>query len=142
MFVPSVSVSPYEHCSVDSVRCVPMVSSTLWILQSFLPLFCWVRLAVGLCICFHQVLDYTCLMMTGLSTHLLVQETITRNNFADFFFNSLVWFWPGSLGCPASGSWSFRQCQACIIDLRLDQSLGGHFHKFCTTSTSYGKDGL
>lgn len=40
LIVGSVSVSAYEPWLVDSVGLVLLVSSTLWLLQSFLPLFC------------------------------------------------------------------------------------------------------
>ena len=35
VIVASVSVSTYESCLIDSVECVLLVSSTLWLLQSF-----------------------------------------------------------------------------------------------------------
>lgn len=49
----SVSVSPYESYSVDSVGCVLLVSLTLWLLESSLPLF------PDVLVCLSQSQPYT-----------------------------------------------------------------------------------
>lgn len=50
-----------------------------------------------------------------------------------------IWFYPRSLGYPASDSWPSRQCQvwatSCGVGLRLGQLLVDCFYKFCTTFT-------
>lgn len=55
-----------------------------------------------------------------------------------FFSPSCSWFYPGSLGCTSSGSWSCRKCQVWApslgsVDHKLDQSWFGQFHKFWST---------
>lgn len=54
-----------------------------------------------------------------------------------FWMATHIWFYPTSLGYLASGSRSSRQCYGGLllsaVGLKFDESLIGHFHKFCTT---------
>lgn len=62
-------------------------------------------MVVGLSTCSHQLPEEASLMTIGLSTKLWVYPSTIRNHFVSFLC------YPGSLCCPASGSWSSKHCQ-------------------------------
>jgi hypothetical protein len=97
---------------------------------------CTSCLAVCHCICSHQLLDDISLLSTGLDVDLWLYQNIIRNHFIEIF-SCPDWFYLGSWGCPASGSWLFRQCEteaaSLGMGLKLYQSLVDHSHRFCTT---------
>jgi len=88
----------------------------------FLPIWC---LAAGLCICSHQLLTETSLIMTGQGTQIVSRAKYHQESSLPFQVSGL-----------ASHSWLSRQCWVCDpspgMDLKLDQSLVGHSHKLCT----------
>ena len=74
------------------------------------------------------------------------QSTSVRISLGIMIPNSIDWFcfdfffWPvvfGSILDLRAGSWSSRECiqtwdPSSVVDHKLDQSLVGHFHRFCT----------
>lgn len=64
--------------------------------------------AVGLCICFHPLLDEASLVTTELGTAIWVWWNMIKNHFIYFFANRIR-FYLGSLSCSASGFWPTRQ---------------------------------
>ena len=102
MIVVSASVRPHEPCLVDSVGHVLVVSTPLApaaplprLLRGG-PGFAWC-LTVRLCICSHQLLHDTSLMMAGLGTDLLSLEIILLISPPQ---SCLVLFWVSVLSSP------------------------------------------
>lgn len=152
LYMQSLYHRPYEPCLIDCVGGVLPVSSTCTAPKILLPALLrgfqnseWrdpVEILFGLSLC----LVFCC------GSLLLLPSTaggsISDNNWArdqseysrwPLGIILLIFLCPRSVGYPASGSWSFRRClpraSFCGIGIKLDQSLVGHFHKFCASIT-------
>ena len=84
MVAASVSVSPYEPCSVDSVGCVPPMSS-IPLAATVLPSSSSLSSDCGSLHLLHQLLGEASLVTIGLGTDLSIAE-YHLEAFINFFF--------------------------------------------------------